>query len=275
MRLLDWDSSTKTGAIGAMEWDEQARGPEAAPRLVAEWTLHVDAAHSDRLLWGIHQTLEAARWKLSDVGLFGVGVGPGSFTGLRIGICTARALATVQQTPLVGVSSLAALARPSALWAIQLDRKILVIAAQDACKNQIFALWGSARSVIDCVGYAEGDLAGVWKRGVEEKVLRPEELALALKKKYSENMEGWIVLGNARTLYPDLWKVLPSRKEIHAPIPGGATLVQGRALGLLVWEGFQAGMARTPLQVRPRYLRASDAELKLRAGLLPKGPTRG
>ncbi len=275
MRLLAWDSSTKTGAIVAMEWTEQARGSDAAPRLVAEWTLAVDAAHSDRLLWGIHQTLEAARWKLSDIDLFGVGVGPGSFTGLRIGITTARTLAHTQRKPLIGASSLAALARPAALWASRMQSKVLIIAAQDACKNEVFALWGAARSVADCIVMAEGDLSGVWKRGVEEKVLSPDELATALRKKFTPEMEGWMVLGDARTRYPDIWKVLPASKEILAPLPGGAHLVQGRALGLLVWEGYQAGLARQAESVRPRYLRASDAELKLKAGLLPKGPTRG
>lgn len=275
MRLLAWDSSTKTGAIVAMEWNEQGRGLDASPRLVAEWTLNVDAAHSDRLLWGIHQTLEAARWKLGDVDVFGVGVGPGSFTGLRIGISTARTLAFTQQKPLVGVSSLAALTRPAALWASRMGRKVLVVAAQDACKNEVFGLWGAARSVVDCLIMSEGDLSGVWKRGVEERVVSPADLALALKRKYTGDMEGWIALGDARGRYPGIWKALPAREEIEAPLPGGASLVQGRALGLLVWEAHQAGLGRDATLVRPRYLRASDAELKLRAGLLPKGPSRG
>ncbi len=274
MRLIAWDSSTKSGVIVATEWDENAKGEASLPRLVSEWTLNVDAAHSDRLLWGIHQTLEAARWRLGDVDLFGVGVGPGSFTGLRIGVTTARTLSLVQKKPLVGVSSLAAAARPAAAWASAMGRKTLIVAANDACKNEVFALWGSARSVVDCVAMADGDRPGIWKRGVEEKVISPGELALALKKKYGEEMDGWVCIGDAWTRYPDIWKALPARRRIVAPLPGSA-LVQGRALGILVWEAHQAGLGRPPQEVKPRYLRASDAEMKLKAGLLPKGPTRG
>ena len=224
--------------------------------------------------------LEAARWTLEEVDVFGVGVGPGSFTGLRIGVTTARTLAHTLKKPLIGVSSLAALARPAAL-ALSAGRssarsRAVLVAATDACKGELFAIWGSARSVQDCVLLSERDGPGLWKRGVEEKVLTPDELMRGIKRKLSEGAgaSGWAVVGEGRHRYADAWKKLPQAKRLDLSL-SFADHVQGRYLGQLAWEAYQAGIAREALNVHPRYIRASDAELKLKAGLLPAGPTRG
>ena len=273
-RLLAWDTSSKSGCLVALEWPEDSK--DGGFRLVSEWALNVDSTHSERLMWGIHQLLEAARWKLEDVDVFGVGVGPGSFTGLRIGVTTARTLASTLGKPLIGVSSLAALARPAAVWLADQKKRSVIIASGDACKGELFALWGNAKSILDCTVLSDGDFAGLWKRGVEEQVLSPEALIKAVKKKLADGSEkaSWLSVGEGRTRYPEIWKTLPKSQEIKAIVPF-SDQVQGRYLGLLIWESWQAGLARKPLDVHPRYLRASDAEIKLKAGLLPKGPTRG
>jgi tRNA threonylcarbamoyl adenosine modification protein YeaZ len=280
VKLLAWDTSSKAGALVALEWDAASKEGWSAVRLVAELTINVDSAQSEQLLWGIDQVLSAARWKLEDVDLLGVGVGPGSFTGLRIGVTTARTLAHTLNKPLIGVSSLAALARPAAL-ALSAGKgaarsRAVVIGATDACKGELYALWGSARSVMDCVVLSDGDSAGLWKRGVEEKVLTPDELMKAIKRKLAEGTgaTGWVVVGEGRNRYPDFWKKLPQAKHLELSL-SFADQVQGRYLGQLVWEAYQAGLTRPALKVHPRYVRASDAELKLKAGLLPAGPTRG
>jgi tRNA threonylcarbamoyl adenosine modification protein YeaZ len=271
------------GAIAALEWDEGTKSGWDGVRLVSEWMLNVDSQHSERLLWGVHEVLQASRWKLDDVDLFGVGVGPGSFTGLRIGVTTARTLAHTLNKPLVAVSSLAALARPVSLWisktqsTLAKSKKTVVIAATDAAKGEIFGLWGNAKSIVDCVIKAEGDEAGLWKRGVEEEVLPPDELIRMIKRKMAEGGSSgtcWSVVGEAATRYPDLWKGLPAARRIEVPT-SFAEHVQGRYLGQLAWEAYQAGVVRKALNVHPRYMRVADAELKLRQGLLPAGPTRG
>lgn len=272
MRLLAWDTSSKAGALAALEWEQGQQSGRFGLKLVTEWTLNVDATHSERLLWGIHEVLQAARWRLEDVDLFGVGVGPGSFTGLRIGVTTARTLAHSMQKPLIGVSSLAALARPAALWLSEHENRAVIIATTDACKGELFALWGCASAVADCAVLAEGDFPGLWKRGVEEKVIKPDELGRVLKRKLKDT--DWLAIGEGRKRYPDLWAGLPTAREMEAPVPF-SDHVQGRYIGLLAWEAFQSGLARKALHVFPRYIRASDAELKLRAGLLHQGPTRG
>jgi tRNA threonylcarbamoyladenosine biosynthesis protein TsaB len=271
MKLLVWDTSSKEGAIAALEWVDQAREGWSGVKLVSEWSLNVDLTHSDRLLWGIHQVLESSRWKLGEVDLFGVGMGPGSFTGLRIGVTTARTLASTLKKPLIGVSSLAALARPAANWLSSQKERAVVIACTDACKGELFALYGAARSITDCAVPATGDFAGLWKRGVEENVSTPDELMRGIKRKMSEGggKSKWLALGEGRSRYESAWKTLPRAREVISPA-SFSSQIQGRFVGQLAWEAFQAGLARKALEIHPRYLRASDAEIKLKAGLLGK-----
>lgn len=280
MKLLAWDTSSKAGAIAALEWDAASKVGWSSVRLVTELALSVDSTASERLLWGIDQVLESARWKLEDLDVLAVGVGPGSFTGLRIGVTTARTLAHTIKRPLIGVSSLAALARPAAL-ALSAGRgavrsRAVLVAATDAAKGELFAIWGSARSVQDCAVLADDDAPGLWKRGVEESVVAPSELMRGIKRKLSEGSgaSGWAVVGEGRHRYADAWKKLPQAKRIELNL-SFSDQVQGRYIAQLAWEAYQAGLARSALSVHPRYLRASDAEIKLKAGLLPAGPTRG
>lgn len=274
MKLLGWDTSSKTGALVAIEW-----GPGVLPasstqrfKLLSEWTLNLDAAqHSENLLWAIHQMLEAIRWKVQDVDVFAVGVGPGSFTGLRIGITTARTLADTLEKPLVGFSSLAALARPVARHFADQDEKTIIIASSDAAKGELFSLFGAAKSILDCVCMKEGDLPGAWKRGVIEAVLTPEDLIREIKRKLHEQTTKekvtWCSVGEGRHRYPDFWKKLPAKLKREIPDPQ-MDIIQGRIVAELAWEAVQAGLTRNALQVHPRYLRESDAERKLKAGLL-------
>ena len=273
MKLIAWDTSSKTGALAALEWDPAAQaGSSAGLRLVCEWTLNLDSAqHSERLMWSIDKMLEAAGWKLKDIDVFGVGIGPGSFTGLRIGITTARTLAHTLGKPLVGVSSLAALARPVASWIS--DPSTMIVAATDACKGELFALWGNAARVAESACAPDGQSQGVWGSGVQEQVLTPKELMAQIAQQLEPGQK-WLAVGEGSKRYLNAWAELPDSRRLTIPVPFSEG-VQGRTLALLAWEAWQAGISTPALSVQPRYLRASDAEIKLKAGLLPQGPTRG
>jgi tRNA threonylcarbamoyladenosine biosynthesis protein TsaB len=241
-------------------------------KLVCEWTLNLDSAqHSERLMWSIDKVLQASGWKVQDVDVFGVGIGPGSFTGLRIGITTARTLAHTLKKPLIGVSSLAALARPAASWLSGITEKPLIVAATDACKGELFALWGPVDAVAKCAVRAEGGLSGHWDAAVEEQVLRPAELMPLLSVALG-NEGTWLAIGEGSERYSEAWAKLPEHRRILMPLPFSQG-VQGRSVAMLAWEAYQSGQARSALQVHPRYLRSSDAEIKLKAGLLPKLPS--
>ena len=101
MRILALDTSTFVGTVAVL----------ADGALLAEWGASVRASHGETLLPRLAQALEAAQLTLAEIDLFAVGLGPGSFTGVRIGVATAKGLALAEQKPLVGVASLRVIAR--------------------------------------------------------------------------------------------------------------------------------------------------------------------
>ncbi|MBY0469724.1 tRNA (adenosine(37)-N6)-threonylcarbamoyltransferase complex dimerization subunit type 1 TsaB [bacterium] len=264
MRFLTWDTSSKTGAIAAIETDVDGH----QTRLVSEWSLNIEmSTHSEHLLWAIDQVLDASKWTLSDVDVFGVGVGPGSFTGLRIGVVTARTLAHTMQKPLVSVSSLSVLARPAAIWAQSQKEPTVIVATTDACKGELFALWGKAQDVAK-------SFSGT-RKGVAEKVIRPADLISEIKSAQKKSRgTRWLAVGEGRQRYLEEWKKLSAKQARQAEYPF-PDQVQGRYLAMLTLESYQALEKKKalsedadPLKVFPHYVRASDAEMKLKAGLL-------
>jgi tRNA threonylcarbamoyladenosine biosynthesis protein TsaB len=113
--------------------------------------------HANRLLGDAEAALERAGLGWDDVERIAVGVGPGSFTGLRIGIATARALAQARALPLVGVSSLEALARGAAAGA---GEPPLILAVLDARRGEAFAAaWRGGALVMPAAALAPEALA--------------------------------------------------------------------------------------------------------------------
>lgn len=94
--------------------------------------------HATHLLPLAHQLLGEAGAEWADIRRIAVGTGPGTFTGLRIGLATARALAQARGLPLVGVSTLAALGLP-ALAAARAHGCDFVAAVIDARRGEVFA----------------------------------------------------------------------------------------------------------------------------------------
>jgi len=131
--ILGLDTATADTAVAL--W---APGGAAVERR-DEPPLGARPAHASRLLQLVEEVLTAAGAGWEQIERIAVGVGPGSFTGLRIGIATARGLAQARNLPLVSVSSLAALAkgvRPPYPGGV---RPPYVVAAIDARRGEVFA----------------------------------------------------------------------------------------------------------------------------------------
>ncbi|MEP7050300.1 MAG: tRNA (adenosine(37)-N6)-threonylcarbamoyltransferase complex dimerization subunit type 1 TsaB [Pseudomonadota bacterium] len=100
MRILAIETSSRRGSVALLE-DE---------RVIACLEHEQPNSHAERLLPMVEQLLTEAGWPKSSLDRLGVGVGPGSFTGLRVGIALAEGLSVGLDRPLCGVSSLWAMA---------------------------------------------------------------------------------------------------------------------------------------------------------------------
>lgn len=104
MKTLAIDTATKTQVLALTD------GADVVARRLAV----VPANHSESLLANIDDMLRQAQWDRSALDLVACGLGPGTFTGLRVGLATAKAIARSAGAALVGVSSCEAIARPLA-----------------------------------------------------------------------------------------------------------------------------------------------------------------
>jgi tRNA threonylcarbamoyladenosine biosynthesis protein TsaB len=114
-----------------------ARAPlDGEPKILARIEERIGRGHAERLMPMIEEALRDAKASFDQLERIAVTVGPGSFTGVRIGIAAARGLALALDIPAVGVGSLQALAMPVA----RNQRTGTVVAALDAKRGEVYAL---------------------------------------------------------------------------------------------------------------------------------------
>lgn len=124
MLLLAVDTTTFYGSVALLE-DKQ---------LIGEVNLESSVTFSERLLPAVDLLLKFSRHSLQDVDGYAISVGPGSFTGIRIGLSTVKALAMASGKPIAPVSTLKALA-----WKLRESAVSLISPVIDAKKGEIYA----------------------------------------------------------------------------------------------------------------------------------------
>jgi tRNA threonylcarbamoyladenosine biosynthesis protein TsaB len=190
--------------------------------------------HAETLIPAIDFVRRQAGIELDEIGAVAVDVGPGLFTGLRVGIATAKAMASALQVPMIGVSSLDLLAFP-----VRFTPR-LIAAAIDARRGQLFHAF-----------YRQ--LPGGVQRVTEPAVDDPDDLASELVAWGEE----FLLVGDGAIRYPEHFAELPRAEVVEQGLsfPSAASLVQlahARALReefVPHWE------------IRPLYLRQPDAEI--------------
>ncbi len=192
--------------------------------------------HSRRLLQSVDSLMKGLELDWTMLDGIAVALGPGSFTGLRIGVATAKGLATAAGLPVVGCSSLRIAASSVA---IAPGEKICAVL--DARKKEVYA---------GCYRFSGSELVAEG----EKMVLAPQELAQQLT-------DDVLLVGDGAVLYRDIFTDILGEKVRFAP--QWSCQPNAAVLGFIAAEQLLSGKTFDICSLAPFYVRKSDAELNL------------
>lgn len=240
------DSATLTLSCALVE-----AAPGAPPRTVAARDERAPATgaqggHSARLPGALIELLAANGLTLADVEGWAVGIGPGSFTGLRIGLATLKGLAYGQRRPIAGASSLAAMALAASQDA---PAGAVLVPLLDARKGEVYA--GFYRVIPGGVESVHPDSA-----------LSPDALCERARVLLATNGAAPLLFGEGFEAYEGTLSGRADRLETAVRTPAAAA-VAALAAPALVGAAFDAQLL---FALEPHYVRASEAEVKFPHG---------
>jgi tRNA threonylcarbamoyladenosine biosynthesis protein TsaB len=226
MRILAVDTATASCSVAIVD----------RASLAAEFTVNKKETHSKHLMEMINSVLKTSGLDLSAVDGFAVTKGPGSFTGLRIGISTVKGLAEASEKPIVGVSSLEALA-------VQVPFSTdLICPLIDARKGEVY---------FSRYRFINGHL----KKQTDEQVARPENV-------FDDVKESCLFVGNGAVLYKSL--IMEKLNSFASFAPVVHHTIRASTVAYLSLAKFKSKDTDKIETFSPHYLRRSDAELNIK-----------
>ena len=224
MKILAFETSAKAASVALME----------NGKLLGEAYQNTGLTHSQTLMVMAEDMLKACNLTAKDVEVVAVAAGPGSFTGVRIGVAAAKGFAWGGELPCYGVSTLEAMARNLGAY------QGYVVPAMDARRSQVYT----------AIFYVE---KGTFTRVAEDMAISLEEL----KEKIKNFQEPVFLVGDGALLcYNTLLEevpglVLPPEHRMHQRAAGVALAAQVM---------MDAGEPGNGAELTPNYLRLSQAE---------------
>lgn len=226
MKILALDSSSAPASCAVLEDDF----------LLGEFMIHTSTTHSQTLLPMVESLLKQCETSLDEIDLFAVTSGPGSFTGVRIGIATVKGLAFAQNKPCVGVSTLHSLALNVRLF------QGLVVPLMDARRSQVYT--AIFRSDTHCV-----------ERVTEDQAISIEELATLLS--HNASNQPVLILGDGAALH---FSYLSNLMDNLTIAPESLRYQRASSIGLIALQRAQENRTVSSALLEPTYLRLPQAE---------------
>ena len=224
MRILAFESSAKAASVALLQ-DGQ---------LLGEYMQNSGQTHSRTIMQMAQDLLRNCDLAAKDVDAAACAAGPGSFTGVRIGLAAAKGFAWGREIPLLGVSTLEAMARTVAM------ADGVYCAAMDARRSQVYTALFELKQ-------------GEFRRLTEDSAISVEELGKLL----AEVEKTKFLVGDGAVLCYN--KLKPSDDRLVL-LPEHLRMQRAAGVALLAYEQLQAGVVRPAGDVTPNYLRLSQAE---------------
>ena len=224
MKILGIDTSTMAANVAVLEDD----------KLICEYTINTKKTHSQKLMPMIENMLKLSDLDIKEIDAKAICVGPGSFTGLRIGMATAKAMAHVNNIPLIGVNSLEILG-----------------ANMDLCNRNICSILDAQRNQVYMNKYILKDY----------KITELEEISIKaideLLEEISSSNEDWVLVGEAVYKYKEKIEEI---SNITIPSPAN-NITKASTLCFVARDKMLANdQVYNCYNINPMYIRKSQAE---------------
>ena len=231
--VLAIETATRAGSVAV------SRGAQILSKKIGDASI----SHSSNLIEIVDAGLKEASVALSDVELFAVAVGPGSFTGLRIGLATVKAFAECNDRPVIGVSTLAAIAHASRITGA-------VVAILPAGRGEVFA---QMFSISDDHVHAEDDAGHLSPREAIERYGDRTDVHWAGEglSKIQEYISD-VAMRGVDIIEPRRFRSLDSDNVLAVSVIA------------LALDNYRLGKTLRPEELHAVYVRPSDAEINER-----------
>ncbi len=229
MLTLAFETSAKAGSVALLD----------DTKLLGESYQNTGLTHSQTLLSMAETLIAHCGYTPQDIQAVAVAAGPGSFTGIRIGVAAAKGFAWAKELPCCGVSTLEAMALNLGVW------QGYVLPVMDARRNQVYNALFHAQN-------------GVLTRICQDRAISLEDLCSEIKNLQESVFlvgDGSILCYN--TLSEDVNAlILPSEDRMHQ---------RAKGVGMTAWLAISRGESTDAATLTPNYLRLSQAEREKRA----------
>ncbi len=227
MKLLAVETSSKTASVALVSEE----------KLLGEFTVQTQFTHSQSLMPMVDQMLKQAGVSISEIDGFAASMGPGSYTGLRIGIAAVKAFGFALNKPVYGVETLMAMLDQAK------EKKGILLALVDARRDRVY-------------------IAGIQRDGRGERVVLPQQAMEVedLIAWISEQSEPVYLMGEGAVRYREAFKAAEPTPHF---LSGRYATPTARTIAWQALERLESGELADPDQLVPCYLAKTQAEREL------------